>query len=143
LWPVVDLRAFLTGSWQFDRSLLDQCRSVSGTVNGRAHFVPSRRSLLYEEHGMLTFGAHHGPAEQRLKFELPSENWRASVRFCDGRTFHELDLSQGEAAVSYACDPDLYEGRFVAMSANQWQSAWNVKGPRKDQEIVTLYTRLG
>jgi hypothetical protein len=29
------------------------------------------------------------------------------------------------------------------MSANQWQSAWNVKGPRKDQEIVTLYTRLG
>lgn len=142
LWPVPNLRAFLSGSWQLDRSLLDRRNSIAGELNGRAHFAPSGRSLLYEERGLLTFGAHQGPAEQRLTYEFPSGEARASVRFRDGRPFHELDLSTGEAIVSHPCALDLYEGCFVALSEMQLRSVWNVTGPRKDEEIITLYTRL-
>ena len=115
---------------------------MSGTAEGEAHFAPSGQSLVYEEHGTVSFGAHHGPAEQQSVFEFPSGPSRATVKFRDGRIFHELDLSQGQAAVSHVCEPDFYEGVFVAMNADAWQSTWDVTGPRKDQKIVTLYTRL-
>jgi len=124
-----------------DRSLLDRRRSIAGELKGDAHFTPSRRGLLYGEQGTLIFGAHHGPAEQRLSYEFPCGDARASVRFRDGRAFHELDLSDGEAKVTHWCGADIYQGCFVAIDAGQWRSAWNVTGPRKDQEIVTLYTR--
>jgi hypothetical protein len=47
------------------------------------------------------------------------------------------------AQVSHACGDDLYEGRFIALDAGRWQSRWTVAGPRKDQVILTLYTRVG
>ena len=64
------------------------------------------------------------------------------MRFRDGREFHEFDLSEGRSIVSHACGDDLYEGSFVALDETRWQSVWKVAGPRKDQEVLTLYTRL-
>jgi len=141
LWPVPDLRTFLSGRWHVDRSLLDRRHSISGKLRGHAHFSPAGTSLLYRELGTLTFGAHHGPAEQSYRYEFPRGNARASVCFRDGREFHDLDLSQGQAVVRHACGPDLYEGHFIALDEGQWRSIWRVAGPRKDQEILTLYTR--
>lgn len=122
--------------------MVDRRHGMSGELTGRAHFAPSGRGLLYDERGTLTFGAHHGPAEQRLIFDFSCGNVRATVSFRDGRAFHDLDLSDGQAIVSHPCGPDLYQGRFVAINAMRWQSAWTVTGPRKDQEIFTRYTRL-
>ncbi|HEX5259277.1 MAG TPA: DUF6314 family protein [Sphingomicrobium sp.] len=139
---VSDLRAFLAGTWHVDRSVLDRRQASTGELNGLARFTPFGRSLLYEERGTLTFGAHRGPAEQHLKFEFPDGETQARVRFRDGRPFHELDLSDGEANVSHPCGDDLYEGRFVVIDAGHWRSSWQVAGPRKDQEIVTHYIRL-
>lgn len=142
MWSVSDLRTFLSGAWQVDRSLLDRRHSIAGDFRGQANFSPVGHSLLYHEHGKMRFGAHDGLAEQTQRFEFPNGDGRACVRFRDGRAFHDLDLSQGEYTVTHACDPDLYEGRFVALDQSHWQSSWTVAGPRKQQEILTLYTRL-
>jgi hypothetical protein len=141
-WPVADLRSFLLGRWRIDRSLLDRRHSIAGQLLGEAVFTRNGRSLRYHEHGTVTFGAHHGSAEQTYHFEFSDDDGRACVYFDDGRAFHELDLPQGCALVSHVCNPDLYEGRFIALDARRWQSVWEVVGPRKDQSIVTLYTRI-
>jgi len=143
LLSVPDLRAFLSGDWQIERSVVDRRHSISGKFGGHACFTPDGTSLLYEERGTLDFGDHRGFAEQRYRFDFDATGARAIVSFRDGRSFYELDLSNGDAAVAHMCDPDLYEGRFTALGPNQWKSNWKVAGPRKDQDILTLYIRLG
>lgn len=142
MWPVSDLRSYLSGRWRVTRTMVDLRDAIRGTLEGTAQFTPVGGSLLYKELGTLSFGAHRGPAEQQLDFAFPSEVARAEVAFRDGRAFHPLDLSRGEDNLTHACNPDLYEGRFLALDANRWQSTWKVTGPRKDQQIATLYTRL-
>jgi hypothetical protein len=142
MWSVPDLRSFLSGAWHVDRRLFDRSRSIAGELKGEAHFTPSGRCLIYGENGTFIFGAHRGAAEQRLSYEFPWGNAQASVKFRDGRPFHVLDLSDGQAVVTHSCGRDHYEGCFAAIGPGQWKSAWNVSGPRKDQEIATLYTRI-
>ena len=110
---------------------------------GEAQFSPEANALLYRERGAVTFGSYVGTAEQKHRYDFPHEASRASVYFDDGRPFHELDLSNGIALVSHACGDDLYEGRFIALDDGRWESRWTVAGPRKDQSILTLYTRIG
>jgi hypothetical protein len=140
---VADLKAFLSGSWRIDRCLLDRRHSVAGKMIGEARFSPETNSLLYQERGSMTFGSYEGSVEQTHRYEFPDGTSRASVYFHDGRPFHELDLSRGLAFVAHACGADFYQGRFTALDDRRWQSAWNVAGPRKDQSIRTLYTRIG
>lgn len=142
MWSIADLKEFLSGSWQVDRSVLDRRTSIQGKLHGQAQFVPAGSCLLYEERGTLTFGAHRGAAEQSYQYDFACGNGRACVSFRDGRAFHDLDLSHGQAVVSHTCGPDLYVGHFIALGPKQWKSAWKVEGPRKDQEILTLYSRL-
>jgi len=142
LWSISDLKAFLSGDWSVDRSLLDRRHSITGNFHGQAKFSAVGGSLLYHEQGMLRFGEHEGLAEQTHSFEFPNGNERACVRFRDGRPFHDLDLLKGQDIVNHMCSPDRYEGRFVALDQSHWQSSWTVSGPRKEQEIRTLYTRL-
>lgn len=122
--------------------MLDRRCSIGGSLYGQAEFVPVGGDLQYQENGTLRLGAHHGRAEQYYRYDFPSGNARASVSFRDGRPFHDLDLSEGQATVTHVCGQDLYDGHFTAIDACHWQSVWAVEGPRKDQVIVTLYTRI-
>lgn len=142
MWPVPDLRAYLSGVWQVDRSLLDRRHAISGELRGQANFSRVGSALIYQERGKLSFGQHEGPAEQSYSYEFPDGNGHALVRFRDGRAFHDLDLLRGQAIVSHSCDPDQYDGYFIALDEWHWQSSWTVIGPRKDQQIITHYTRL-
>jgi hypothetical protein len=141
MWPVPNLKAFLLGSWKLERNLVDHDRATTGRLVGAASFSPCGRGLLYEERGTLTFGAHRGQAEQTYIYEFIEDDARASVRFRDGRAFHQLDLSGGRDHVCHACGADLYDGAFTALSASAWQSDWKVTGPRKNYELATTYTR--
>lgn len=143
LWRVTDLKSFLSGSWQISRYMLDRRNVIGGEFRGQAQFKACDGSLLYEERGTLNFGAHSGRAEQRYRYDFRCGDGRATICFRDGRAFHELDLSQGRALVGHICGPDRYEGCFTAVDWGQWQSSWTVAGPRKDQEITTLFNRLG
>jgi len=138
---VPDLRAYLSGCWRIDRVFLDRNRSLRGTMVGHAQFAESINSLRYSERGALSFGDYEGEAEQGFNLEFAEGVAQASVRFRDGRPFYSLDLSEGWTAVSHVCGPDLYEGRFLALDDLSWQSTWEVSGPRKNLQIVTLYAR--
>jgi hypothetical protein len=139
--PVRDLSSYLGGRWQIDRKLLDRRRSVCGSILGVAEFAAAGSLLIHREWGRLSFGNYSGAAEQRYDLEFIDTADRALVRFRDGRPFHFLDLSEGRTDVTHACGSDLYEGRFIAFDRRCWQSIWEISGPRKDQRIVTLYTR--
>lgn len=141
MWSVPNLKTFLLGSWKLRRIIVDRDQAITGRYDGEATFSPCARGLQYEEHGTLTFGEHCGQAEQRYLYEFPESDGRASVRFRDGRAFHELDLSAGGDCVRHACGADLYAGAFTAMSASAWQSQWKVAGPRKHYDLTTSYTR--
>jgi len=142
LWPVTDLRAFLTGRWIVKRSLLDLRHSIDGALRGEANFLPGGESLLYHEHGALDFGDHRGFAEQHYRYDFDDGVERACVRFRDGRPFHDLDLRQGQSTASHHCGADLYEGQFTVLDATRWRSVWTIKGPRKEQAIRTFFSRL-
>jgi hypothetical protein len=140
---VADLRTYLSGSWRIDRRFDDRRHALDGTMLGEAQFSPNGDALLYREGGAVSFGSYQGAAEQKHRYDFPDEASRASVFFDDGRPFHELDLSNGTTLVSHACGDDLYQGRFIALTDERWESRWTVVGPRKDQRISTLYTRIG
>ena len=141
-WPVSDLRAYLSGVWRIDRSLLDQTQSICGRMLGQACFSPDGASLEYREEGELTFGRHRGRAEQNYRYGFPDGDGTASVLFADGRLFHALDLSTGHTIVTHPCPPDVYRGRFTVLSESRWTSSWRIKGPRKNQRILTHYMRI-
>ncbi|MFL6732279.1 MAG: DUF6314 family protein [Sphingomicrobium sp.] len=141
LWSVPNLKAFLLGSWNVQRIVIDRAHAMTGGLKGEATFTPCADGLLYEEHGTLTLGEHRGRAEQSYLYEFPETEGRASVRFRDGRAFHELDLSHGQHRVCHDCHPDLYDGVFIALSSTAWQSEWNVTGPRKQYGLLTTYKR--
>jgi hypothetical protein len=141
VWPVVDLRAYLSGRWQIARTVIDRRLLTEGTMHGEARFRDSGSGLVNEERGVLSFGAYDGAAEQTYFYNFPSGYGRASVCFRDGRPFHDLDLSDGETAVVHLCPPDRYDGRFTALDEDRWESVWTVVGPRKDLTIVSSFTR--
>ena len=138
---VRDLKSYLSGCWRIDRSMLDRRASACGSMSGQARFSPDGSWLTYREWGKLSFGNYEGAAEQRYDLEFSSSTDRALVRFRDGRRFHLLDLSEGITEVTHVCGADFYAGRFVALDHQHWQSAWEVSGPRKDTQIITLYSR--
>jgi len=36
----------------------------------------------------------------------------------------------------------FYRGRFAALGADGWSAQWVITGPRKDQRLDSLYTRV-
>jgi len=141
LWPVPDLREFLSGSWSLDRLVTDHARTTIGRFRGKATFRLSGPDLLYEETGTLIFGEHRGQAGQTYRYDFPDGDGRALVRFRDGRPFHDLDLSTGHDRPRHACPPDIYDGVFLALGPAAWRTEWKVTGPRKDYDLVTAYSR--
>lgn len=141
LWPVPNLKAFLLGGWELDRLVVDRAGAMTGRLQGHASFTSAPRGLLYKERGTLTFGQHRGTAEQTYLFEFAEGDARATVRFRDGRPFYALDLRDGRDRARHDCDPDLYEGLFIALGPAGWRSEWKVTGPRKDYDLVTTYSR--
>ena len=141
LYQVRDLRAFLAGGWVVARTIVDRRTGQSGTFAGRAHFAPEDEGLVYHEEGRLALGAFETIASQVYLYRVPTPH-RAAVAFGDGRTFHALDLSGGSWTAEHRCGQDLYRGRFAALGADGWTVQWVITGPRKDQRLESLYTRL-
>ncbi len=138
---VRDLRAFLAGDWAVARTIADRRTGQSGTFEGWACFAPEGAGLVYHEEGRLALGAFETIASQVYRYRFPAPH-RAAVAFGDGRAFFELDLSGGPWEAEHRCGEDLYRGRFAALGADGWSAQWEITGPRKDQWLESLYTRV-
>lgn len=140
---VVDLAAFLHGSWRLDRDIVDGSGAgFSGRFTGRATFTPDLEVpglLRYVEHGTVEVGGHRGPACRRLAYHLDGP--QARVRFDDGRYFHDLDLRTGGWVATHPCRDDRYHGRFEVEHRDRWHQTWTVTGPRKHHRIHTVLMR--
>lgn len=140
---VADLRAFLAGAWRIARTVRDARLGQDGSFDGTAVFMEADDGdLLLTETGTLRFGDHAGPAEQTYRYAFPDGPRRAMVFRHDGSPFHDLDLSDGTAEVLHHCGADIYRGGFRVEGHDAWTVRWLVKGPRKDYDMMTRYSRV-
>lgn len=139
LLPVTDPVGFLAGTWQVDRDLHEARDDQAGRFVGTAEFVPEGDGLRWTETGTAELGTFAGAAS-RVLLVVPGEHgWE--VRFDDERFFHPLDLTDGCSRVDHPCGEDHYRGELRVEGPDRFVIAWRVRGPRKDQTIVSRYTR--
>lgn len=134
---MVDLATFLPGRWSVERTLRHGAQE--GSFEGVADFSRDGDGLVWEEHGRLRWQRYDGPAHRRLLVVRGDVGWE--VRFDDGRLFHPLDLADGAASAVHPCGADRYEGDYRVVGADELLVRWRVRGPAKDQEIVSRYRR--
>ena len=139
-YAVLHLQAYLEGHWHLDRSISDLRGGKNAHFEGEGRFEPTDAGLCYTETGALILEGSIFAASRSYAFLFPKKTL-AEVRFDDGRLFHSLDLSTGSWTDRHLCPPDTYDGVFSVQSAGAWTSRWRVTGPRKDQEIETLFQR--
>jgi Family of unknown function (DUF6314) len=133
----VNLVAHLAGTWDVERELRDG--ASTGTFSGTAEFVPDGAGLRWDEAGRARFGGHEGEARRALAIVADGDAWQ--VRFDDGRSFHDLDLRAGRWPAAHDCGADRYEGLYELDGADAMTVWWRVRGPAKDQRIVSRYRR--
>jgi hypothetical protein len=131
--------AYLPGTWSVTRRLEDAALG-SGSFSGTATFSAAGGGLAWEERGRLRLGAYDGPARRTLRIVAEGGGW--IVRFDDGRPFHPLVLTRGEASrVEHPCGEDAYAGEYVVLGEDAFRVRWRVRGPAKDQVIESRYAR--
>jgi len=136
-----DLKNFLKGQWALERTLMDFKVKENGQCKGKALFMEKGDILAYHEECHLQFGQYSGLAQQSYHFCFLTPSL-AQVFFPDGRLFHELNLETGVCEVTHHCGQDVYQGTFTVLNSNQLHVTWRIKGPRKDQEIKSLYDKV-
>ena len=137
---VVDLEAFLIGEWRLERTILDHRDRLTGSFSGTASFEPEEEGLRCWEAGRMTLGHYSGSAGRDTLYRFPAAHL-ARVLFPDRRPFHDLDLRTGCWAATHLCPPDRYDGRFEVFGDDHWRSTWEIRGPRKAAQLITLYRR--
>ncbi|KGI81433.1 hypothetical protein IL38_10810 [Actinopolyspora erythraea] len=141
-YPVLDLEAFLVGSWSLRRAILSTEYERLGEFTGTAWFTPSGGVLTYQEQGTLRFGGYQGTAFRRLRYHVTAPG-RAEVYFDYGDFFHDLDLREGRCETNHPCRDDLYRGEFDVLDVDTWWQCWRVSGPTKNHLLRTEFRRGG
>lgn len=132
-----DLAQFLAGRWTVERRLSEG--DAQGSFAGVAEFTPDGDGLVWDERGRLRWQRYDGEAHRRLLVVPAGAGWE--VRFDDGRLFHPLDLSTDRYEAFHPCGEDRYAGTYRVVGQDELLVRWRVRGPRKDQEIVSRYRR--
>lgn len=127
------------GVWQVSRRIADANDPRPARFDGKAAFTPNGSGLTYHESGLLTLGDGQGLRAER------TYHWQAgfqgiAVFFADGRPFHAF-AADGDATATHWCDPDTYVVRYDFRNWPDWESCWQVTGPRKNYRMTTLYRR--
>ncbi|MGH8861693.1 MAG: DUF6314 family protein, partial [Jatrophihabitantaceae bacterium] len=128
----------LLGVWQLERRLSDRRSGGFGRVTGWLELTLVGAVVHWLELGELTWdGATHQVTRELHIVGEGGTGW--TVRFTDGREFHPW--RPGEL-VEHPCRDDLYRGLIdVATDRKYLRVLWDVRGPSKDQRIVTRCVR--
>ena len=129
------LLEWLTGDWSVGREINDG----QGTFHGHAVFTPQPDGTLrWHETGELTLDGATVPTYRTLTLDAGGQ-----VRFDDGRPFHDLALTAGACDAFHPCGPDAYTGRYEVVDDDTLVVTWRVRGPGRDDTILSRYTRAG
>ncbi len=123
------------GKWCVSRVILDSRPKQVIVFNGVAEITHD----AFDENGEMLLGGSRLETSRRYRLHLSGE--QVEVTFPDGRPFFCIKLSAVQRVLHW-CGEDVYRGRFIFLSNDEWSEMWNVLGPRKAYRSVTRYTRL-
>ncbi|TQF00268.1 MAG: trigger factor [Spiribacter salinus] len=122
------------GRWQLTRTIRP-AEGPGGRFDGVALWWPVMGGLAYEERGVLRLeGQSEMQAERRYFWDAGLD-----VYFDDGRFFHSVPAVGG--AAHHWCAPDQYDVTYDFSGWPEFEAVWRVRGPRKDYELISHYTR--
>ncbi|KMK66532.1 DUF6314 family protein [Puniceibacterium sp. IMCC21224] len=129
-----------TGRWTLRREIADRQSGRHGQFDGDAEFLSDEDGLSYVERGQLRLEGQGAMTAERRYL------WRATpsgvaVHFADGAAFHSFALGGGGAEAAHWCDPDQYDVTYEFQHWPRWRSIWEVRGPRKDYRMVSVFER--
>ncbi len=123
------------GAWTL-RRFITHASGAEAEFRGTATWTPDDQGRLRcSEDGLLKVG-QGAPVTARQTY-LWEDGLR--VHFSDGRFFHTVPASGGDA--SHWCDPDQYDGAYDFSDWPKWTVTWRVLGPRKDYTMRSAYSR--
>lgn len=128
------------GSWTLSRCIEDHRAGATGRLEGEAQVASGQGGHVYIESGTLRLPGQPPLAAERRYLWRPAPGGVA-VHFDDGRFFHLMALDAPHATADHDCDPDRYEVRYDFSAWPQWRAVWEVRGPRKDYRLESLYRR--
>ena len=126
----------LVGTWVVRRRLVDRRAGVFAAMDGDLELTRQPDGVDWVETGVLHWLGQDIEVSRRYLLRETDDGWW--VRFADGRPFHPWTPG---APVAHPCGPDLYRGLVTVDGPERWRMLWDVTGPRKDQRIVTRFTR--
>ena len=133
----------LLGDWSLEREIPGR-----GRMKGRARFtLLDAETALYEESGELCLeGGQTLHSRQSYVYEKREDGF--AVRFAETRElFHVMRFgASGDdlvAKASHLCVNDRYLSEYTVRADGSFEVRHQVRGPRKDYVIRTLYRRSG
>ena len=131
--------ADLAGRWALDRRIDDRRAGLTGRLSGTCVWRAEGEGFVQHETGVLHYG-DAPPIRAERRYLWRAEGDGLAVFFEDGRPFHRL--GPGRTSDRHVCTPDTYDVTYVFDGVDAFSTTWVVTGPRKDQLIHSLYTRL-
>ena len=135
------IRDRFEGVWQLKRSIKDFTGASDGHFKGQARLWRSLDGLAYHEEGMLSLGDAGALKAERKYFWQIQVPARVEVYFEDGRFFHAFNPNENHWQAEHICAPDHYRVAYEFSGNAQWQSVWDVTGPRKSYCMISNYSR--
>ena len=125
------------GRWTFTREISDHLRGEEARAEGKALIVAEEGRWIYEEQANLTLASGQSLTATRRYLWQPA-GAGFDLFFEDERPFHRIDLGRSHAA-SHWCAPDSYDVTYDFAAFPEWESLWQVEGPRKRYAMRTRY----
>ncbi len=133
--------ADFAGRWHLHRRIEDRL-GHGGRFEGEAEFLPEDGGGFgYVEHGTLLLSGMKPLHSERRYLWQEDAAGRIFVRFEDGRPFHDFHPGHAIDTARHHCAPDYYDVRYDFTHWPRWSAEWDVRGPRKDYRMESLYSR--
>ena len=126
----------IAGDWTVRRTMIDFLAGATYNFTGNAVVTAD----AFTERAIMQIGAHAMPASRAYKLERRGH--LVGILRADGSEFIELE-PKATQIVQHQCGADIYAGRFLFRSPDEWAEAWRVKGPRKNYASLSRFRRLG
>lgn len=138
----MELAAF-AGDWDLERVIEDRLSGRDGRFSGSARFRPVADGLDYVETGCLRLAGAAPMRASRGYLWRSSAGDRVEVVFRDGRFFHGFASTCRAPRAEHVCPPDRYGVRYEFGAWPVWRVRWEIRGPRKDMILHSLYRPAG
>ncbi|MFN3959127.1 MAG: DUF6314 family protein [Parvularculaceae bacterium] len=141
-------RIYFISSWRLERRIEDRRGNRVGAAFGEATIAAGveKATAICREALTIDYGGRRFAGEQTILWRFDHADG-PTLHFKNGRFFIAMrfggDGGLLRSAFSHGCGEDLYEGVAEIAHGNAWRLVWNVRGPRKDYTLDTLYSRIG